>query len=79
MNMFTDVENKGEQWYAIDDVVVSTTPIQEDYQLGEGGQEDPPPQPETPVEPATPEPEIPAEPVSPLPEPPGALRVISNI
>ena len=34
LNLFSDVANKAEQWYAIDDVVVSTTPIPVGYVIG---------------------------------------------
>lgn len=34
LNLFSDPVNKAEQWYAIDDVVVSTTPIPADYVIG---------------------------------------------
>lgn len=33
-NTYSDPINKSEQWYAIDDVVVSTTPIPDDYEIG---------------------------------------------
>lgn len=33
-NLYTAASNHGEQWYAMDDVVISTTPIAADYTIG---------------------------------------------
>lgn len=36
MNQFTTEANRGEQWFAMDDLVVSTTVIPDDYVIGSG-------------------------------------------